>query len=444
MLTFVASLVLLAGCRAAPEPPFVGEPYLLVWSGDADRRDSDFLAVIDVDPTSATYGVVVNTLPVGSRGNEPYAMEQALAPDGLLFAGGVLTDRTFVFDIHDPRSPQLVHVDIPGSTRRFGTPRAYLRLPSGHRVATCGDQRGYRGGVLELLHRAGGLVEFDPAGRFLREVDAADPSAAGMLISPHAIAVSLTSDVMLTTDAGHGYTATALDWYPGMSVQIRRASTGELVQTLPLPVGDRGDENLGPRSVHLLDQGAVTFVSTAEGGAMYVSRSITSATPVMTLAYDFGAGSLGGQAVVTPNERYYLQALTGANRLDVLDISDPAEPRRVNGLRFDRNPAPPHELRTGGPHALALSTDGRRLAVTNYTIDVPARQRDGDRRVYLVHVDPDAGAVGFDRTFRDELTGTVGVNFNRARWPHGATGPARPAAVLFAVPQQLPETAADG
>jgi hypothetical protein len=438
-LALAACVGLFSGCRARPpEPPFQGEPYLLVWAGDADRRDSDFLAVIDVDPTSATYGVVVNTLPVGSRGNEPHAMETSRAPDGLVFAGGLLTDRTFVFDVSEPYAPRLVHVDTPGPTRRFGTPRAYARRSNGNRIAACGDRRGYRGGVLDVLYSAAGLVEFDRNGRFLRELDTRDPEAAGMLNSPHGIALSEETRRLVVTDAGHGYTATAIEWTPGVSVQVWESSTGDLVQTIPLGVGQRGDENLGPNTVHFLKRGTEALVSSSEGSALYLSRSIANSTPVFSLVYDFGRGALGGQAAVTPNERYYLQALTDGNRLDVLNISDPTSPRLVNRLRFDRDPAEPHHARVGGPHGLALSADGQRLAVSNYTIDVPARRREGDRRVYMVHVDPRHGGIGFDLTFRDEVSGAVGVDFNRTSWPHGVTGPARPAAVLFAVPSPVP------
>src|SRR6266446_1307425 len=70
-----AILVLLSACARHPESPlFTGEPYLLVWAGDADRQNSDFLAVLDADPTSPSYGKVLRTYPVPSRGNEPQAL----------------------------------------------------------------------------------------------------------------------------------------------------------------------------------------------------------------------------------------------------------------------------------------------------------------------------------------------------------------------------------
>jgi hypothetical protein len=438
-LAGTVAAALFGGCRARPEgPPFTGEPYLLVWAGDADRRDSDFLAVIDAHPESKTYGTVVLTVPVGSAGNEPHAMERTWGPDGLVFAGGLLTSRTFVFDVREPPRARLAYVDTPTPTRRYATPRAYLRLKNGHRVATFGDQRDYRGGALELLYEPGGLVEFDGTGRFLRELDAADPKAAGLPISPHGIALSRTTDRLVTTDAGHGYTPAASEWVPGVSVQVREATSGRLVETLPLGVGERADENLGPRTVQLLDRSSIALVSTREGGALYASLSLGTSAAAFDLVHDFGAGSLPGDAVVAPNGRYYLQALTGANRIDVLDVSEPRQPRRVGSLRVDRDPAPPHEPRAGGPHGLAIGRDGTRVAVCNYSIDVPASRRDGDRRVYLLHLDPESGKAAFDLAFRDEVSGAVGVDFNRTRWPHGDTGPARPAAALFVAPLPPP------
>jgi hypothetical protein len=78
-----------------------------------------------------------------------------------------------------------------------------------------------------------------------------------------------------------------------------------------------------------------------------------------------------------------------------------------------------------------MGTDGTRVAVSDYTASVPGRTQDGDHRVHIVRLDPATGRLRLDTAFRDEATGTVGVDFNRTTWPHGATGPARPAGLLF-------------
>src|SRR5256886_13891081 len=50
------------------------EKYLYVYSVDADPKDNDFLAVIDVNLASPGYGRAINTVDLGSAGNEPHHM----------------------------------------------------------------------------------------------------------------------------------------------------------------------------------------------------------------------------------------------------------------------------------------------------------------------------------------------------------------------------------
>ena len=162
-------LVLLAACAAQPEKAvFTGEPYLLAWAGDADRQSSDFLAVLDADPTSPSYGKVLRTYPVRSRGNEPQSLIAAPRADRRVSASGVLTNRTFVFDVRQPLAARLVHIDEPGPQRRLGAPHAYVSLPNGHVVVTCTDPLRYRGDPREILGAPGGLVELDADGGFVQ------------------------------------------------------------------------------------------------------------------------------------------------------------------------------------------------------------------------------------------------------------------------------------
>src|SRR5262249_32306686 len=86
--------------------------------------------------------------------------------------------------------------------------------------------------------------------------------------------------------------------------------------------------------------------------------------------------------------------------------------------------------RRGGPSALAMSQDGTRIAVADYTADVPGYHADGDRRVYVLRLDPGTGRLRVDNSFRDEVSGAVGVDFDRGAWPHGTTGAPRPHGLL--------------
>ena len=57
-----------SGSRPAAAPEVASSHYLFVWAGDADRRESDFLAVLDVDRQSPRYTEVIATLPIGAVG----------------------------------------------------------------------------------------------------------------------------------------------------------------------------------------------------------------------------------------------------------------------------------------------------------------------------------------------------------------------------------------
>ena len=78
MVSAVTVLALLTGCGqdspdtssdAMESTEATGpSPFLYVWAGDMAEDDggSDFLAVVDADPDSPSYGEVVSSAPVGS------------------------------------------------------------------------------------------------------------------------------------------------------------------------------------------------------------------------------------------------------------------------------------------------------------------------------------------------------------------------------------------
>jgi hypothetical protein len=436
----VAIVGVLAGCARGPEKPlFTGEPYLAIWAGDADGQNADFLAILDSDPTSASYGKVVKTYPARSRGNAPRGMNGLPRVDRRVFATGVATSRTFVFDLRQPLAGALVHVDEAGPGRHFSAPAEPISLPDGHVAVTSPDPARWRGDPRELLGAPGGLVELDAAGAFVRDIPAADPAARHLIIAPYGGAVSQSLGRLVTTDAGHGYAATASgERIPGISVQIWKLDGMTLERTVVLEAGPRGEENLGPVAARFLRRPPMFYVATDEGGALYVSDSIGTPNPSFKLAFDFGAGTMASDLAVTPDDRFLVVALAGSSRVASLDLGDPWHPRLVSAVRLDRDPIDTGKPRRGGPSALAMSADGTRVAVADGGITIPGRVADGDHRIHVVRLDPATGRLRLDAAFQDETTGEVGVSFDRTHWPHGDTGAARPAALLFVTPEPPP------
>jgi hypothetical protein len=429
----VVGLVLATGCARRGDEPPVSEPYLLVWAGDADRKNADFIAVIDAEPRSKTYGAVLKTYPVRSRGNEPQGLAGGARDDRMVLATGTLSGRLFAFDFRQPLAARLLGVEENGPSRRLWAPHAVAMLPNGHAVVACSDPARFHGTPRELLGAPGGLIEVDANGKLLREISAAEPSGRPFVVAPYGAAVSSSLGRLVTTSNAHGYTPTAVgERTPGITVQVWRLDDLTPLKTVVLPAGPRGEENLAPIAPRFARTKPFLFVDTELGGALYVSDSVHMAESAFRLVFDFGAGSLPGEAALTPDDRFYVAALTGKNRLVSLDVNDPWSPKPVSAVRFDGGGG--GKSRGGGPRAIALSSDGRRVAVSDYSIDVPGYFRDGDHRVYLVRLDPASGELRIDDAFRDELTGEVGVDFDRASWPHGASGPARPAGMVFVAP----------
>ena len=418
--------LLASGCPSnrGNEGPY--EPYLVVWAGDADRAQPDFLAVINANPSSFKYGKVIATVPVRTKGNEPQDLNDTFRYDGRVFASGTLGNRIFTFDLRDPEAPKLVGTtDL--TDRRYWAPRGIASLPNGRVVVACPDRAHHIGLAREITGAPGGLVELDANGRILREVSAGSEESRGYVVAPSGATTSRTTKTLVTTNHAHGWAATARgEPVPGITVQIWRSDL-TLKKTCVLDAGPRGEENLGPITPRAMRKQPVVYVNTHEGGGLYVSDSLGIEDTAFQFAFDFGAGSFPVGAGITPNDRFYVTALSGKQQVVSLDLSNPLRPKQVSAVRIDAGKGG----RAANPGGLAMASDGARIAVADYTVDVPAYRRDGDHRVYMLRLDTDSGQLRIDTSFRDEATDQVGIDFDRVKWPHGTTGAARPRGLLF-------------
>jgi hypothetical protein len=60
--------------------------YLFAWTGDAAQKGNDFLAVIDADPASATYGKLITTVATDQQTVRIHHTEYVMPASGMLFA----------------------------------------------------------------------------------------------------------------------------------------------------------------------------------------------------------------------------------------------------------------------------------------------------------------------------------------------------------------------
>ncbi|HEU5447762.1 MAG TPA: hypothetical protein VFW57_02020, partial [Acidimicrobiia bacterium] len=98
---------------------------------------------------------------------------------------------------------------------------------------------------------------------------------------------------------------------------------------------------------------------------------------------------------------------------------------------------------TGGPHWAALdnfnytpSGAPTRMMFCDYF--VARTGYDGNHRCYMLNVDPVSGELTYDKAFRDEWNGALGIDFNRSDWPgHEGGGFYKPHSMVFVTPEAV-------
>src|SRR3954462_2239955 len=155
-----------AAAAVADGKPAGHHEYLLVWAGDANAGDTngsdiesahlgvnpvkttnedavdappapDFLAVINADKGSQDYGKVVNTATVGPvEENEPHHMQYIWHKGDKIYAGGLFSSVTYVFDVSKLPAISLSGVALPTDTTCGSIPDAFWTLPDGTAYGT--------------------------------------------------------------------------------------------------------------------------------------------------------------------------------------------------------------------------------------------------------------------------------------------------------------------
>jgi hypothetical protein len=312
-----------------PAPGHRRREWLLAWAGDAgagsqSSPDPDFLAVIDATPGTPAYGTVVNTLTIDSTfGNEPHHMQYVWHKGNKIYAGGILSDTTYVFDVGRLPQISLSGITLPSDTPCGSAPDAYAVAGDGTAYAsymggpdisgpctyTNGETRvgnGYAGSPGEIVH-------LGPNGRVLAEVPAAtttpeDAQACpdipevpvATCANPHGIAIREDLNLVVASDFAEirDLLGTA---DPPAGVQrdtlrifnIANRNNPRLVSVSHMPDGPRvepfavGEEPRGVMETsvtHQQHRGA--FASTMGGGSIFYTPDITDPAPRWREVFD--------------------------------------------------------------------------------------------------------------------------------------------------------------
>ncbi len=372
--------------------------YLFAWTGDAALRGNDFMAIIDADPASKSYGKLVTTFPTTQETVRVHHTEYTMPASGRLFANDHDAGRTFIFDVRDPLHLRVVasFADMAG----YMHPHSYVRLPNGHVLASFqhvhhGEPEGLKGG-------SGGLVEIDDNGTVIRAASSKDAAFPDTLLTPYSLAVLPDIDRVVSTNS-------SMDWtnlFAGVSYQIWRLSDLKLLKTAYLDTDRNLYAHISPEEARLGPDGAV-YIQTLGCGIERIS-DIDKNQPV----------SKSGT---------YLSRLWLRRAHDRRAFSDSVRSRDAG---TDRAGYRQREYTEGEVGRLKLA-DNYQSHWTAWDAKTQRIVVTGDQaRLFLVKMDATTGALAVDTAFHDDK-GRPGFDFANRQWPHGWTGTGEPHGVVF-------------
>ena len=420
VLKLVSTFGLAAASVCAPANASATQDTLLVWASDAKHKAPDFLAVVDFDAGSASYGKVLKTVPLpfslptaiplstGAIGNEPHHI--GISADGKTLAGGGLLsilrvqNQNFVFDITNPRSPKFLKANTPPVTASIAD--EYVPLSRGGFLTT------FMGGVAG--DAPGRVVEYDGAYNEVGQWPLIPPLDD---FNPHGIAIDEAHNLLLTSDfvcplhtlnlpVGH------VDFIG--SVRVWDLASRSIVKKIPV-----GDPSVpaGTINVELIpgDPQLRAYVTGVNDGRLYLVNTVPGTAQ---LAVDFNYLATAAAPKPWPhlfkiNRAGTRLALTlnfqgKAGKVVWLNIEDREHPSVLSIADLGPN---------SGPHYIAFSPDESKLVVADYFLvqdlfPSGVVQVDGDHKIHVL------------TTAGDVLTRDTAFNldFNRDI----STGPARP------------------
>jgi hypothetical protein len=371
--------------------------FLYVWAWDKAGDNGDFLAVIDVDEKSPTFGRIINSVSSGVAGFAHHTEHQMTDTTGL-FANSFSAGKTFVFDMADPSKPSIVAtID---AVNDFAFPHSFERLSNGKVLATF--QRS-----TSRPEEPGGLVELDRNGNYVRGSSAVNN--VDKELRPYSLAPLPQVDRVVSTSADMAGAHT------GHSIQIWRLSDLSLLQTIFLPPGPRGDENENPSEVRVLDDGNTVIVVTFKCG-MYLVENVAT-EPVVSFLRSFPWAHVGDDDtdcnLPVRVGKVWVQTIGTTGSLAVLNLENPRKPEIVSEFFFGVD---------ARPHWISLEPNGNRIVMTG------GGTLGGG--VVLLEIDTMSGQLNLVESFRSPGH-PFGLSFDRDEWPHGNTGPAYAHGAVF-------------
>lgn len=359
--------------------------YVVATYAGTKTSKPDYLAAIDVDPTSRTFSQVVARVVMPNVGDELHhfgwnacASCHGVRARRFLIVPGLGSGRIHVIDTADPRQPKLHKVIEPESIAaktKLSTPHTVHCLADGSiMISMLGDEKGDGPGGFLLLDES-----FEVAGRWEVGANPAMKYNYDFWYQPRLnVMVSSEWAAPNTVKPGFKLEDVQAGKY-GQRLHFWDWQRKRLVQSIDL--GEKGRIPLEIR-FHHAPESSHGFVGAALSSVVWHFHQPTGskewkADPVIeveareTKGWPFPVPGLITDLVLSLDDRwlYFADWLHGDVRQ--YDVADPAKPKLtgqiwLGGVLDDRKPVVVRgKTLTGGPQMLQLSLDGKRLYVTN-------------------------------------------------------------------------------
>jgi selenium-binding protein 1 len=441
-----AALGTIAGAEAArPAGPGYASPaeaqkgpretllYVIALYGGTGIRRPDYLATVDVDPKSSSYGKVIHRLPMPSLDDElhHFGWNTCSSCHGnkdrsrrYLILPGLGSSRIHIVDVADPKEPRLHKTIEPEVVRRranLSAPHTVHCLPDGNvMISMLGDGAGNAPGGFLLLDPS-----FDVVGRWEKD-------AAGMKFNydfwyqpRHNVLVSSEWAAPKTYSAGFnlkdveaGKYGSRLVFWDWQARKIQRSVDLGEHGKIPLEVRFHHD----PESCHGFVGAALssTVWHWHKGEDGWQADQVIAVPPVDVKGMPFPVPGLITDSVLSMDDRFYYFSDWLHGDIRQYDVRDPAKPKLVGqvwcGGLLGKAPTLGGRKLRGGPQMLQLSLDGKRLYVTN------SLQSSWDNQFY-----PDLAKAGSHLLQIDCDTENGGLKLNEALFVDFAGEPDGPA-----------------
>ena len=391
----------------------------------------DYLATVDVDPDSQTYGQVIHRLEMPNVGDELHHFGWNACsschgdpnrPRRFVVLPGLRSSRIHIIDTADPRAPRLhkvIEPEVIAERTNLSAPHTvHCRGDGLVMISMLGDARGEAPGGFMLLDQ-----DFEIVGRWEKSTEGMhfnydfwyQPRLNVMVSSEWAAPNTVAPGFNLEeVKAGkYGRRLHFWDWHDRTVAQSIDMGDEGLI---PLEVRFHHDPNSPHGFAGAALSSAIWHWHRADG--RWKAEKVVQVEPVEVEGWPFPVPGLVTDLLLSLDDRwlYFSDWLHGDVRQ--YDVSDPAHPRLAGRLwlggHLKKGGRIGDRKLTGGPLMLQLSLDGKRLYVTNSLYSSWDNQFYPDiaeRGSYLLQIDCDTDSGGLS------LNERLYVDFGEE--PHG-------------------------